>query len=85
MAKICMLQTRHGTEDGFTTNLYEKGNVYDVRDNLAARFNSMGYSEPADVIYYQIKWIKTGRITRQPMNLAIEHYLSKGIVQLLEA
>lgn len=79
-----MLQTRRGSEDGFSTMLYEKGCVYDVRDNLAAHFNSCGYSEPADIIYYQIKWVKTGRVTRQPITLAIEHYLKRGIVQLLE-
>jgi hypothetical protein len=79
-----MLQTRRGCEDGFSSRLYEKGNIYDVRDNLAASFNSCGYSEPADVIYYQIKWIKTGRVTRQPLTLAIKHYLARGIVQLVE-
>ncbi len=83
MAKIRMLQTRYGS-DGDSCNLYEKGNVYDVRDNLASRFNSLGYSEAADVIFYQIKWIKTGRVSREPLTLAIKHYLERGIVELVE-
>jgi hypothetical protein len=83
MAKIKMLSTRWGN-DGDGANLYHKDHIYDVRDNLAASFNSMGYSEAADVIYYQIRWLKTGCITRQPITLAISHYINRGLVQLVE-
>jgi len=41
-----MLQTRRGTTDGFTTQQYSKGTVYDVRDNLAGRFLQDGYAFP---------------------------------------
>lgn len=46
--KIIMLKTKLGTEDGFSFQTYEEGKVYDVRDNLGARFNADGYSQPVN-------------------------------------
>lgn len=38
MPIIKMLETRKGTEDGFTVRQFEENKIYDVRDNLARRF-----------------------------------------------
>jgi len=44
MTLIRMLQTRKGTEDGFTVRQFEKGKVYDVREGLARSFFVAGYA-----------------------------------------
>lgn len=45
---IKMLQTKRGTEDGFSLQVFEEGKTYDVRDNMGARFNQSGYSAPVN-------------------------------------
>ena len=47
MTKILMLQTRKGTEDGFTVNQYTKGEIYDVREGMARQFYRDGWAERA--------------------------------------
>ncbi len=39
---IKMLETRRGTEDGFTVRQYRKGDVYEIRDHLALAFLAAG-------------------------------------------
>jgi hypothetical protein len=43
---IKMLQTRRGTEDGFSIQQFFKDQEYDVRDNLACAFIAAGYAQP---------------------------------------
>jgi hypothetical protein len=45
-----MLQTRRGTEDGFSVRQYQEGEVYEVREHLARMFLAAGYAirEEAD-------------------------------------
>ena len=43
--KIKMLQTRKGTEDGYTVAQFYEGKEYDVREVLAYRFAAKGYAE----------------------------------------
>lgn len=42
--RILMLQTRRGTEDGFTVRQYAAGRVYEVREHLARAFLAAGYA-----------------------------------------
>lgn len=44
VSRITMLETRRGTEDGFSMQQYKAGEVYEVADNLAAHFCSSGYA-----------------------------------------
>lgn len=44
--RIKMLQTRRGTEDGFSVQQFFKDHEYDVRDNLACAFIAAGFAEP---------------------------------------
>lgn len=43
--KIKMLETTPGSPDGITLKIYEKGNVYDLNDDLANCFFEMGVCE----------------------------------------
>jgi hypothetical protein len=46
--KIHMLKDERGAEDGITVKLYQKGNVYDVSESLAAVFvDQLKCAEPA--------------------------------------
>jgi hypothetical protein len=48
---ITMLETRRGSEDGFTVRQFIRGQKYDVADALARRFLNCGWaynSEPWD-------------------------------------
>lgn len=40
--QITMLETRRGSEDGFTVKQFEQGKSYDVSDMLARRFIRSG-------------------------------------------
>ena len=44
--KVLMLETRRGTEDGFTVNQYLQGEVYDLRDHLAFAFLAASHAVP---------------------------------------
>ncbi len=44
--RIRMLETRRGTEDGFTIKQYNSGEEYDVRDHLALAFLAAGFAIP---------------------------------------
>jgi hypothetical protein len=44
MTLIKMLETRKGTEDGFTIRQFYEGEVYDVRENLARTFFAAGHA-----------------------------------------
>ena len=39
-----MLQSRRGSEDGFSVKMYEEGKEYDVADTLARRFIAQGWA-----------------------------------------
>lgn len=82
MTRIVMLRTKRGTEDGFSTGIFEAGACYDVRDNLAAYFLSSGYAERCEVEYVNVKW-KSGTVTRSVMSDAIHRYIEHGVVTLL--
>ena len=45
MTAIRMLETRKGTEDGFTIKEFYEGQNYDVREGLARSFFLAGYAE----------------------------------------
>jgi len=45
--KITMTQTRRGTNDGFTTYMYECGETYSVDDHLARQFVANGWARRA--------------------------------------
>lgn len=47
MQVVKMLQTRKGTEDGFCVQQFEKGQVYNMRDNLACTFVNLEYAKKA--------------------------------------
>lgn len=40
--KIIMLQTRYGSEDGFTVRLFHQNQEYEVADSLGADFVRVG-------------------------------------------
>lgn len=42
--KIKMLETRRGTEDGFTVRQFFAGEEYEVRDHLARSFFTAGFA-----------------------------------------
>ncbi len=44
MTLIKMLETRKGTEDGFTIKQFYEGEVYDVKENLARTFFAAGHA-----------------------------------------
>ena len=44
--EIKMLETRRGTEDGFSVALYKKGSEYEVREHLARTFFAAGFAIP---------------------------------------
>lgn len=49
---IQMLETRRGTEDGFTVKQYFANEVYNVREHLARTFLAAGYAihlEPVNI------------------------------------
>lgn len=79
-----MLQTRRGTEDGFSTKQFFEGKIYEISNNLACSFLSERWAELADVIYYRMLWIKTGVIERRSKSSVTDYYVKKGIVELLE-
>ena len=43
--KVKMLQTKRGTEDGFTVQQYLEGSTYDLTDQLAKNFLATGVAE----------------------------------------
>lgn len=47
---IKMLKQAIGTQDGFTSELFRKGEVYEVCESLAKSFIKMAYAEKAGVI-----------------------------------
>lgn len=82
MTRIVMLQTRRGTEDGFSTQQFEKEQTYDVRDNLACHFLAEGWAELADETYVNIAWL-SGQITRTVFTDHIRDYINRGIVKIV--
>ncbi|MHC5537544.1 hypothetical protein ACYOEI_04855 [Singulisphaera rosea] len=46
--KITMLETRRGTEDGFTVRRFLKGDTYDVTHALAVTFIRQGWALKAE-------------------------------------
>ena len=44
MTIIKMLESRKGTEDGFTIRQFEAGKIYDIRENLARTMNANGWA-----------------------------------------
>lgn len=42
--KIKMLSTRYGSEDGFKSQPYKRGEEYDVAESLAVSFVNDGYA-----------------------------------------
>lgn len=49
-----MLQTRYGTEDGFTVGLYHEGHEYLMSECLARNFAARGWAQ----------WIREPRFTK---------------------
>lgn len=43
---LTMLETRRGTEDGYTIRLYVRGETYNLGDTLAHAFLSAGFAIP---------------------------------------
>ena len=46
--KIRMLQTRGGTEDGFSVRQYQTGQEYEVTHSLGCYFTNLGFAENID-------------------------------------
>ena len=44
---LTMLETRRGTEDGYTIRLYMRGETYNLGDTLAHSFLAAGFAIPA--------------------------------------
>ncbi len=44
-----MLQTRKGSEDGFTVRQFVEGEIYEVRENLARSFFAAGWATRVEV------------------------------------
>ncbi|MDB2415493.1 hypothetical protein N9W34_06950 [Rickettsiales bacterium] len=44
MTLIKMLETRKGTEDGFTVRQFRCGEIYEIRDGLARSFFAAGFA-----------------------------------------
>ena len=58
MQVVKMLQTRKGTEDGFCVQQFEKGEVYNMQDNLARTFFNLEYAKKAtacEVLYSEME------------------------------
>lgn len=50
MTLVRMLETRKGSEDGFTVKQFMEGQVYDIRENLARSFFAAGFAVMEKVI-----------------------------------
>lgn len=48
MARYKMLRNAHGSPDGIKVQHFEKGEVYDLTDSLAAVFTKHKYAEPVE-------------------------------------
>lgn len=66
MTEIIMLEDKKGSGDGFTVQQFEKGGVYEVRENLAREFFSENVA------------IKTGRQTTKEWHELLNE---KGVMQ----
>ena len=49
MMRVRMLETKPGSPNGIAVNVYHKGNVYELPDELARCFLSVGHAEPVDL------------------------------------
>ncbi len=45
MIRVRMLETKPGSPNGIVVNTYHKGNVYELPDELAMSFLSVGHAE----------------------------------------
>lgn len=45
MTVIRMLETRKGSEDGFTVRQFYAGEIYTIKENLARSFFAAGFAE----------------------------------------
>ncbi len=43
MTLVKMIETRKGSEDGFTVKQYQRGEIYDIREGLARSFFAAGF------------------------------------------
>lgn len=59
--RLRMLETRRGTEDGFTIRLYEAGCEYDIADTLARSFIADGVGVQVLVTQRTLRRKKLGR------------------------
>lgn len=48
MVALTMLETRKGTEDGFTVKQYYRGESYEIADGLARSFLAAGFAVMKD-------------------------------------
>ncbi len=46
--RVLMIETRKGTEDGFTIREYIAGHEYDLREHLARAFLAAGFAIPIE-------------------------------------
>ena len=44
MTLVKMLETRKGTEDGFTIRQFQRDEIYEIRENLARSFFAAGFA-----------------------------------------
>jgi len=59
MTKVKMLQTRKGTEDGFTVKQFARGEIYEIRESLARSFFAAGFAEKV-----RNRKVRTGKIKK---------------------